>query len=87
MRAKYHLHFPVSFELHVCAVENNVNNLHNFQEQALYPKLHDYVFCYVCLDEMLQTARRDGNVLIVVDTAGRVLELSQLLVKHKNVNS
>ena len=37
------------------------------------------------LDEMLQTARRDGNVLIVVDTAGRVLELSQLLVKHKNV--
>ena len=36
---------------------------------------------------MLQTARRDGNVLIVVDTAGRVLELSQLLVKHNNVYS
>ena len=36
------------------------------------------------IDEILTTARRDGNVLIVVDTAGRVLELSQLLVKHKN---
>ena len=51
--------------------------------------LHDYVFLLlgICLDEMLQTARRDGNVLIVVDTAGRVLELSQLLVKHSNVYS
>ena len=32
------------------------------------------------LDNILTTLRRDGNVLIAVDTAGRVLELSQLLV-------
>lgn len=31
------------------------------------------------MTEILTTARRNGNVLIVVDTAGRVLELSQLL--------
>ena len=29
---------------------------------------------------ILQTMRRDGNVLIAVDTAGRVLELAHLLV-------
>ena len=29
---------------------------------------------------ILNTLRRNGNVLIAVDTAGRVLELSQLLV-------
>ena len=85
-----HLHLPESLEL--CTVENiahlsfNVNNLHSFQEQAVYPKLHGFFLLLgICLDEMLQTARRDGNVLIVVDTAGRVLELSQLLVRHKNV--
>ncbi|KAK2553094.1 Cleavage and polyadenylation specificity factor subunit 2 [Acropora cervicornis] len=33
------------------------------------------------MTEMLNTTRRDGNVLIAVDTAGRVLELSQLLVE------
>ena len=50
----------------------------------LLPELLRFVFpMYFCLDEMLTTTRRDGNVLIVVDTAGRVLELSQLLVKHK----
>ena len=32
------------------------------------------------LDNILTTLRRDGNVLIAVDTAGRILELSQLLV-------
>ena len=30
---------------------------------------------------ILNTLRRNGNVLIAVDTAGRVLELSQLLVR------
>ena len=35
---------------------------------------------FVFIAEILTTARRNGNVLIVVDTAGRVLELSQLLV-------
>ena len=29
---------------------------------------------------ILQTMRNDGNVLVVSDTAGRVLELVQLLV-------
>ncbi len=33
------------------------------------------------LANVLNTLRRDGNILIAVDTAGRVLELSQLLVK------
>ncbi len=31
---------------------------------------------------ILKTLRSDGNVLIAVDTAGRVLELSQLLVSN-----
>ena len=35
---------------------------------------------FVFIAEILTTARRNGNILIVVDTAGRVLELSQLLV-------
>ena len=35
---------------------------------------------FAFIAEILTTARRNGNVLIVVDTAGRVLELSQLLV-------
>jgi len=30
---------------------------------------------------ILETMRRDGNVLICVDTAGRVLELALLLVR------
>jgi len=30
---------------------------------------------------ILQTMRNDGNVLVVSDTAGRVLELVQLLVR------
>jgi len=40
----YHVHLPVSFEL--CTVEDNINNLHNFQDEAVYPKLHvhDCVF-------------------------------------------
>lgn len=39
--------------------------------------------CYVILcapANILNTLRRGGNILIAVDTAGRVLELSQLLV-------
>ena len=32
------------------------------------------------LANILNTLRRGGNILIAVDTAGRVLELSQLLV-------
>ncbi len=32
---------------------------------------------------VLNTLRRDGNILIAVDTAGRVLELSQLLVSGR----
>ena len=44
-------------------------------------KCHDHAFMsFVFIAEILTTARRNGNVLIVVDTAGRVLELSQLLV-------
>lgn len=35
-------------------------------------------FCS-CLANVLETLRGDGNVLIAVDTAGRVLELAQLL--------
>ena len=30
---------------------------------------------------ILQTMRNDGNVLVAVDTAGRMLELAQLLVR------
>jgi len=33
---------------------------------------------------ILQTMRNDGNVLVVTDTAGRVLELVQLLVRFFN---
>ena len=44
-------------------------------------KSHDHAFMsFAFIAEILTTARRNGNVLIVVDTAGRVLELSQLLV-------
>lgn len=44
-------------------------------------KCHDHTFMsFALVAEILTTARRNGNVLIVVDTAGRVLELSQLLV-------
>lgn len=32
------------------------------------------------LANILQTMRRGGNCLVAVDTAGRVLELAQLLV-------
>ena len=32
------------------------------------------------LDTILSAVRKDGNVLLAVDTAGRVLELTQLLV-------
>ena len=42
------------------------------------------VSCYVILcapANILNTLRRGGNILIAVDTAGRVLELSQLLVR------
>ena len=31
---------------------------------------------------ILQTMRNDGNVLVAVDTAGRMLELAQLLVRR-----
>ena len=34
----------------------------------------------VFLDTILSAVRKDGNVLLAVDTAGRVLELTQLLV-------
>ena len=44
-------------------------------------KSRDHAFMsFAFIAEILTTARRNGNVLIVVDTAGRVLELSQLLV-------
>ena len=33
----------------------------------------------VFLDTILSAVRRDGNVVLAVDTAGRVLELTQLL--------
>jgi len=37
--------------------------------------------CVLCVTaNILQTMRNDGNVLVVTDTAGRVLELVQLLV-------
>ena len=36
--------------------------------------------CLSILDKIVNTLRKNGNVLICVDTAGRVLELSQLLV-------
>lgn len=32
---------------------------------------------------ILQTMRNDGNVLVAVDTAGRMLELAQLLVRNR----
>ena len=35
--------------------------------------------------QILKTTRRGGNVLLTVDTAGRVLELSQLLVSPYTV--
>ena len=37
--------------------------------------------CY--LDKIVNTLRKNGNVLIAVDTAGRILELSQLLVSRR----
>ena len=49
-----------------------------------YVKL--FFYCSSFPAEILNTARRDGNTLIVVDTAGRVLELSQLLVSTKDIH-
>ena len=36
--------------------------------------------CCCSAANILQTMRNNGNVLVAVDTAGRVLELAQLLV-------
>jgi len=36
--------------------------------------------CYYFAATILHTMRSDGNVLVAVDTAGRMLELAQLLV-------
>ena len=44
-----------------------------------------YVFILTAL--IVQTLRNDGNVLISVDTAGRVLELAQLLVCYNNLRN
>lgn len=38
------------------------------------------------LDTVMSTLRNDGNVLMPVDTAGRVLELMLLLEKHWSQN-
>ena len=48
--------------------------------------LRCFFYCSSFPAEILNTARRDGNTLIVVDTAGRVLELSQLLVSTKDIH-
>ena len=40
----------------------------------------DEMYSYVSVATILQTMRNDGNVMIAVDTAGRMLELAQLLV-------
>lgn len=37
------------------------------------------------LTNILQTVRGGGNVLVVIDTAGRVLELAQLLDQVYNI--
>ena len=39
------------------------------------------------LDKIVNTLRKNGNVLIAVDTAGRVLELSQLLVSYISIKN
>lgn len=60
---------------------------------SLYKRQQEIVLCLIllrsacfegpsfrsCLANVLETLRGDGNVLIAVDTAGRVLELAQLL--------
>ena len=38
----------------------------------------------VSIDKIVNTLRKNGNVLIAVDTAGRILELSQLLVSGES---
>ena len=38
-----------------------------------------YIFFFSHKANVMETLRGDGNVLIAVDTAGRVLELAQLL--------
>ena len=38
------------------------------------------IFDGFVLAQILKTTRRGGNVLLAIDTAGRVLELTQLLV-------
>ena len=38
------------------------------------------LFSILFLANIMQTLRKDGNVLIAVDSAGRVLELAHLLV-------
>jgi cleavage and polyadenylation specificity factor subunit 2 len=43
------------------------------------------LFFFYFLATILETMRRDGNVLICVDTAGRVLELALLLVRIFNL--
>uniref|UniRef100_A0A667ZXX1 Cleavage and polyadenylation specificity factor subunit 2 n=1 Tax=Myripristis murdjan TaxID=586833 RepID=A0A667ZXX1_9TELE len=49
--------------------------LPNFQHYVKY--INDYYFLLTA--NVMETLRGDGNVLIAVDTAGRVLELAQLL--------
>ena len=39
------------------------------------------ILLYVTTATILTTMRRDGNVMVAVDTAGRMLELAQLLVR------
>ena len=40
------------------------------------------VISFSSSDNIHTAVRRDGNVLLAVDTAGRVLELAQLLVRN-----
>ena len=52
-----------------------------------------WCYCAVCncstvpaADLIQSTLRKDGNVLLPIDTAGRVLELAQLLVRGQQVD-
>ena len=51
-----------------------------------YPIATTASFPYIT-DKIVNTLRKNGNVLIAVDTAGRVLELSQLLVSYISIKN
>lgn len=69
----YHIYYEHTF--------TSTSTLTLYTVQLLY-----FFLLLFVLDKIVNTLRKNGNVLICVDTAGRVLELSQLLVTNDDVD-